>query len=147
MRSKRITLTCSVILLTIVILFPSPSWSQDLEWTFPEEGKIGEIRTSPAIGPDGTIYIGSRDGNLYAVTLEGDEKWLFPIGSEVRSSPAVDSDGTIYVGAADAKLYAITPDGDKKWEFQTGQGKGREGNGVDSSPAIGHDGTDLCGFQ
>jgi|GEM_PF-1209962 len=165
MRSKRITLTCSVILLTIVILFPSPSWSQDLEWTFPKEGKIGEIRTSPAIGPDGTIYIGSLDGNLYAVNPDGTSKWEDPFktGGEIWSSPAVGPDGTIYVGSGEAepdpeecsgeaepgpsnaKLHAITPDGGKKWEFQTGPGKCPLPDGVDSSPAIGSDGTIYVG--
>ncbi len=145
MKTKLNPLICSVLLLTIVLLLPSKSWSQNLKWTFPSDGNIGEIRTSPAIGPDGTIYIGSLDGKLYAITPDGDEKWPLLIGSEIWSSPAVGPDSTIYVGAADAKLYAITPDGIEKWTFPTGPGKEPLPDGVDSSPAIGSDGTIYVG--
>jgi outer membrane protein assembly factor BamB len=31
----------------------------------------------PAIGADGTIYVGSWDYNLYAVKPDGSEKWKF----------------------------------------------------------------------
>jgi len=38
---------------------------------------------SPTIGADGTIYLGSSDGNLYAVTDKGGsfkKKWRFSTG-------------------------------------------------------------------
>jgi len=38
----------------------------------------GEIvSSSPAIGSDGTIYVGSYDCKLYAINLDGTEKWDF----------------------------------------------------------------------
>lgn len=92
--------------------------------------------TSPAIGPDGTIYVGHCDG-LYAIkpadgTLAGNG-WPFAT-AEIVSSPAVGAEGTVYVGSMDGYLYAINPDGSQKWAFQTaGQ--------LNSSPAIGLDGT------
>ena len=73
------------------------------------------LESAPAIGSDGTIYIGSVDKNLYAINPDGSKKWAFKTGDRVRSSPAVGSDGTIYVGS-DKNLYAINPDGSKKWE-------------------------------
>ncbi len=36
------------------------------KWRF-ETGKVDDFDCSPAIGEDGTIYFGSKDGNLYAL--------------------------------------------------------------------------------
>ncbi len=97
-------------------------------------------RSSPAIGSDGTVYVGSVDKKLYAINgKSGDKLWEFKTGRPVTSSPAIGSDGTVYVGSADNKLYAINgKSGVKLWEFETGYG-------VSSSPAIGSDGTVYVG--
>ncbi|UCG70649.1 MAG: PQQ-binding-like beta-propeller repeat protein, partial [Thermoplasmata archaeon] len=107
------------------------------KWNFTTGGPVG---SSPAIGSDGTIYVGSWDNKLYAINPDGTEKWNFTTGSMVVNSPAIGSDGTIYVGSmwTDNRLYAINPDGKEKWSFPTG---GR----VQSSPAIGSDGTIYVG--
>jgi len=97
-----------------------------------------EVYSSPAIGPDGTVYVGSNDWSLYAVNPDGTMRWRFPTGEYVWSSPAVGADGTIYVGSADRNLYAVSPDGTEKWEFLTIAG-------VYSRPAIGGDGTVYVG--
>ena len=77
----------------------------------------GGVISSPAVGIDGTIYVGSKDRNLYAINPDGTKKWEFITGRWVVSSPKIASDGTIYVGSYDDNLYAINPDGTKKWEF------------------------------
>ena len=105
------------------------------KWEFETGGPVG---SSPAIGSDGTIYIGSEDYNLYAINPDGSKKWALKTGAEVTSSPAIGSDSTIYVGSYDYNLYAINPDGSKKWAFKTGAE-------VTSSPAIGSDGTIYVG--
>ena len=38
------------------------------------------IYSSPAIGSDGTIYIGSKDYNLYAINPDGSLKWKYATG-------------------------------------------------------------------
>jgi len=92
------------------------------------------LSSSPAIAPDGTIYVGSPDSGLYAVSPSGSVKWRYPTGASVRSSPAIAPDGTVYVGSSDSYLYAINPDGTLRWRYLT--------NGdVRSSPAIAADGT------
>ena len=49
--------------------------------------------SSPAIGVDGTVYVGSPDHNLYAVSPEGTTKWAVATGdSIVESSPALGVD-------------------------------------------------------
>jgi len=93
----------------------------------------GPIESKPAIGSDGTIYVGSYDMKLYALDIKGKVKWEFPAGGKIYSSPTIGADGTIYVGSTDMNLYAIGQDGEKKWEFMTGS--------IVATPAIGADGT------
>ena len=78
-------------------------------WEF-ETG--GWVYPSPAIGSDGTVYVGSWDNKLYAINGKtGVKLWEFETGSVVWfSSPAISSDGTVYVGSYDKKLYAIKTD-------------------------------------
>ncbi|MCD6220092.1 PQQ-binding-like beta-propeller repeat protein, partial [Candidatus Calescamantes bacterium] len=97
------------------------------------------VFSSPAIGSDGTIYVGSLDGNLYAINPDGTLKWKYKTGGCILSPPAIDSVGTIYVGSSDRNLYAINPDGKLKWKFKTG------GFLPQSFPAIGSDGTIYVG--
>lgn len=101
-------------------------------WTL----RVGDNNSgsSPALSPDGTLYFGAWDHNLYAVGTNRFIKWSFPTGLEIKSSPAVADDGTIYVGSRDRKLYAVTPGGKLKWSFVTD-------GWVDSSPGIATNGT------
>jgi outer membrane protein assembly factor BamB len=100
----------------------------------------GVIRSSPAVAADGTIYVGSSDGYLYAINPDGTQKWRFAALSSVDSSPAIGADGTVYVGTGGRKLYAVRPDGTKEWEY------GVQGP-IRSSPAIGADGTIYVGVS
>ena len=102
------------------------------------------MTSSPAIGSDGTIYVGSWNNKLYAINPKSGVKlWEFKTGGKVSSSPALGSDGTLYAGSWDNKLYAINgKTGVKLWEFKTG---GWFFGNVISSPAIGSDGTVYVG--
>lgn len=101
-------------------------------WKFKTEGAI---ETAPVVGADGTMYVGSWDGNVYAINPNGTEKWRYAVGGLVRSSSGLGFDGTVYVMATfdpkpsrfnpeytegAGKLYAINADGTKKWEYETG---------------------------
>jgi outer membrane protein assembly factor BamB len=108
--------------------------SPTLKWRYEGDSKL----YYPAIGADGTIYVGSAYRYLYAIYPDGKEKWSFKTGDWIGSSPAIGADGTIYVGSYDRYFYAISPDGKEKWSFRTG-------SDIDSSPAIGADGTIYVG--
>ena len=63
------------------------------------------VQTTPAIAPEGTIYIASKDGLLYAVNPDGTKKWTFTIpvddnDNEGYSSPTVGDDGVVYIGSS-----------------------------------------------
>ncbi|MEI6519941.1 MAG: PQQ-binding-like beta-propeller repeat protein [bacterium] len=78
------------------------------------------IYSSPALGADGTVYVGSQDKKLYAVNPDGTQRWAFTTG-DVVWSPALGADGTVYVGSFDSnKLYAVNPDGTQRWAFTAG---------------------------
>ncbi len=56
---------------------------------------------------NGVVYVGSLDGNLYAVdAATGEEQWRFATDAEVYSSPAV-ANGVVYVGSLNGNLFAI----------------------------------------
>lgn len=93
----------------------------------------GDVDSSPAIGEDGTVYIGSDDGNLYAISPNGSLKWKFKTSGDVNSSPAVGEDEAVYFGSDDGYLYAVK-NGKIIWKFKAD-------SGIDSSPAVENDGT------
>ncbi len=107
----------------------------DSKWLFPTGGPI---RSSPAIGSDGTVYVGCDDDFLYAVAPGGTGLWTFQTERDVVTSPAIGEDGTIYIGSEDSHLYALNPDGTEKWRFETPRA-------IESSPAVGADGTIYVG--
>jgi len=106
-----------------------------LKWCFETGGAIG---SSPAIGNNGNIFVGSADGKLYAIAPNGSLLWNYETGNSVRSSPAICNNETIYFGSDDNFIYAVNPDGSLKWRYETG-------GDVRSSPSIGGDGTIYVG--
>ena len=108
----------------------------------------GGIMSSPTIGENGTIYVGSYYGVVYAFNPDGTVKWTLDLykdynattGRTIYSSPAIGADGTIYIATCNGgSLYAISPDGTPKWKCII--------SNVDAynSPVIGSDGTIYLG--
>jgi outer membrane protein assembly factor BamB len=133
---------------------PQVAWTVDLGAT--------RVMASPTVGPDGTIYVGTSGGQLFAVASDGTVKWTAQTGPSLKSAPALGLDGTVYMPTSDGNMYAVTPRGQVKWAFafnnhlgptplvtNTGQGPGGGGgaNGIGSgaSPTIGNDGTIFIG--
>ncbi|MDK2956042.1 MAG: hypothetical protein PWQ57_1538 [Desulfovibrionales bacterium] len=131
-------LPATTILFFFVVLASVPAFGAagDKLWEFEAESSFGF--SSPAISQNGTIYVGSQDGNLYALTPNGEKEWAFDTGDIIDSSPAVSPNGTIYVGSVNGKLYAITPAGQEEWAFPTG-------DDIVSSPALDANGTIFVG--
>src|SRR6202521_683144 len=76
----------------------------NLLWSYETGGCCEE--SSPAVA-NGVVYVGSADGNLYALNARtGARLWNYPTGTTVGSSPAV-ANGVVYVGSDDSNLYAF----------------------------------------
>ncbi len=104
--------------------------------------------SSPAIGDDGTIYIGTgrsslEVGILLALTPSGTLEWEheFGLGTAVRGAPAIGASNTIYCMVIDnldsgTYLYAINGnDGSLKWNSDR-LSSGDPGGAGDRTPAI-----------
>ena len=87
-----------------------------LKWTFSTNGAI---YSSPAVA-GGTVYVGSADGNLYAVdAASGKLRWKFDAHGRVSSSPAVAA-GVVYAVSLDGNLYAVdAATGQQRWALAT----------------------------
>lgn len=73
--------------------------------------------TSPTFAKDGTIYIGSENGNLSALnSLDGSVKWRFKTGANIRSTAVLDSKGNIYIASNDDYIYKLSPSGKQLWK-------------------------------
>src|SRR5207237_407993 len=110
-----------------------------VKWTT-QTGPV--LKSSPALARDGTVYVPSMNGKLYAVSApvagtSGAIKWTFrfaeypgqgtpvvshspPAGADgigSGASPTVGPDGTIYIGANNSNFYAVSPDGHLEWLY------------------------------
>lgn len=99
------------------------------------------ITSSPVIGADGTVYVGSNDGSFYAFNgSDGSVKWRYSIvpASLIDTCvAAIDGEGVIYFGASNGNLYALVDAGSSatlKWSAALG-------GPITNAPAIAVDGT------
>ena len=106
-------------IIAVCLLLPARDYAQSFGTNFAQTA-LGAVRSSPAIGADGSIYIGSADFKLHGLRPGSTQQWAFATGDEIFATPAIGADGTIYVGSLDAKFYAVTPGGAKLWDFAAG---------------------------
>ena len=103
-------------------------------WSFGLRGDVESDRAvygTPAV-KDGVVYVGSYDGNLYALNIDtGQETWERKVGdgSPIVGGPAV-GEGLVVIGSSDGGLYAFDAVvGSFRWRFDTD-------NSIWASPAI-----------
>jgi outer membrane protein assembly factor BamB len=134
---------------------PQMMWTADLG--------AARVMASPTVGPDGTIYVATSAGQLFAVGSDGSVKWTAQTGPTIKSAPALWTDGSIYHATSDGNMYALSPQGQPNWKFNFGDhlgptplltseatgpgggGGGASGIGSGASPTIGNDGTIFIG--
>lgn len=67
-------------------------------WTY-ETGF--DVYSSPALGSNRRVYVGSWDHNIYAFNSVGAVRWTYVTGNRVWSSPAVGIGERVYVASWD----------------------------------------------
>ena len=100
----------------------------------------GEFDSAPAVGPDGTSYLGDEARRFLAIDAQGQQRFSFVSGGPVRAAPALRSDGMIVFGAYDGVLYALRPDGTLAWTFATA-------DSIQSAPLVDVDGAVVFGSR
>ena len=96
--------------------FASGDWSVNL---------FSDVRSSPTVGPDGTIYVGSDNDRLYAVepgTGSGSIKWNYQTsGKSALNRPSATTGPRYYATCTNGNLYAIsTSNGNLQWSLPLG---------------------------
>ena len=92
-------------------------------------------KASPVLAPTGDVIVPGDNGEVWALTPEGDRRWraaVEPVSRGIHGTPAI-ANGTVYIGAYDGALYAFDLEtGDRHWRTSLG-------DAIGSSPAY-HDG-------
>ncbi|HHT9108473.1 MAG TPA: outer membrane protein assembly factor BamB family protein [Candidatus Wunengus sp. YC63] len=116
-----------------------------------ESDKDTASSLTPSLSSDGTLYVGTSDGKVYAInSSNGKSKWSNPYqtgpnpdftGDQkdpqygVLATIVIGADGIIYVGAMDGVMHALNTDGTVLWKYTTGDSIN------ENCPAIGPDGS------
>ena len=81
--------------------------------------KTGGVYSSPMIGDDGVVYVGSvSEEALYAYEPDGSLKWKVDLGSAVYDTPLLSkSTGDIYVGGGNVAWRLRPSDGGTVWSY------------------------------
>jgi len=88
-----------------------------LRWSF----KAGSMLAgSPAVGPDGTCYVGCRDRHLYAVAADGSLRWKVATDGPIDAAPCFHPAEFTAFGCYDGRLRALDADGSARWTVDVG---------------------------
>jgi len=104
-----------------------------------------EVYATPAVGKDGTVFVGTFAGSMYAVNPSGDVVWqCTPTDAgEIKASPAVGPDSTVYFATRNGRLYRLNPkDGSVIWTWQS-----ETGGRINSSPVVDANGNAYFGAE
>ncbi|HHT9115501.1 MAG: PQQ-binding-like beta-propeller repeat protein [Planctomycetes bacterium] len=114
-----------------------------------ESDKDTASSLTPSLSSDGTLYVGTSGGIVYAINAStGKTKWSYQTGQNpdftgnpkdpqygILATIVIGADGIIYVGAMDGVMHALNTDGSVLWKYTTGD------NINENCPAIGPDGS------
>jgi outer membrane protein assembly factor BamB len=73
------------------------------------------LAAPPAIGPDGTVVVGSVDGYLHSLRRDGSFQWGYTLRGPIVGRPAIAANGQVFAAADPNGLYALEPDGTLAW--------------------------------
>jgi hypothetical protein len=109
---------CYAVTAAFLAATPGPAWSWQTAHGNPDNTGFVDVQTVPAtvpkvvenlgtvapgagpvIAPDGTVYVGNKEGWLMSFKPDGTPGWKRQVAQDqmIVASPAIGSDGTIYV--------------------------------------------------
>jgi outer membrane protein assembly factor BamB len=129
----------------------------DRPWSF-TTGK--GVFSSPILGRDGTVYVGSADSWFYAIGTKGRLRWRFKTGNLIDSAATIGAydarlrTAPLYVPSGDEHLYKLRSDSRRLtqarrmiWRFKARQppGAGQLVDWWEGNAELAQDGTILAG--
>ncbi len=97
------------------------------------------LRNTPAVGPDGTIYIVDDSyGYMFAVNADGTEKWKADYtDGRIAAPPAIGPSGEIIIVTTMREVFAINPaDGSVNWQYSFSGGEDEGGAVIDADGSV-----------
>jgi len=102
---------------------PSPAWTYQTG---------ARVFASPVVGHDGTVYVGSLDGQFVALNPDGSLKWRYSAGQKIYPSALVAGASVIF-GTHQKELVSLSLQGQPRWKLPLH-------DVVDASATLGPDG-------
>lgn len=106
-----------------------PSTEPVALWRYQTEARVF---ASPVVGHDGTVYVGSLDGQFVALNADGTLKWRYAAGQKVYPSALLVGTSVIF-GTHQQELVSLSLDGQPRWKVPLQ-------DVVDASATLGPDG-------
>ncbi|MGB5349084.1 MAG: PQQ-binding-like beta-propeller repeat protein [Polyangiales bacterium] len=106
-----------------------PSASPTPAWTYQTGARVF---ASPVVGNDGTVYVGSLDGQFVALNADGSLKWRYAAGQKIYPSALIAGSSIIF-GTHQRELVSLSLQGQPRWKLPLQ-------DVVDASATLGPDG-------
>ncbi len=114
-------------------LRPDGSVRAKISLDFPPNAPLHSTHTDcqPLVGADGAIYIGTNNGNFYALEPDGRLRWQFKADAGIFTPQLnIDLEGNLYFFDETWTLYSLKPDGSLRWKMQAPDGMQFPGQGA-----------------
>ncbi len=80
----------------------------------------GKFLSSPVVDDEGRIYAGSQDGNFYALTPSGEERFRVHPGPAIDSDAVLGPEGSSFFVDIQGRVHAIDEWGEIRWVVELG---------------------------
>jgi len=77
------------------------------------------VFSTPVIGPDEQLYVGSADRSFYRFDpVSGETMWRYRTAEIIDSAAALAADGTVWVPGGDGRLFGLDMEsGELRWQY------------------------------
>lgn len=91
------------------------------------EGKVvfrfrawSKLSSNPVVDEEGRAYVGSQDGNFYALSQHGKERFHVYTGAAIDADAVVDARGRAYFADETGRVLALDASGKQRWSRRIG---------------------------